>query len=88
MIVVDWKEQAGRDVNDRCEVAKIFYTQPKTTVFVFAGRRQTDDKERVRDMVNKCHAEEAEKKWQMFVSPRMDYCFLEFHFGGKQNKKH
>lgn len=36
--------QAGLDVNDRCEVARMFGTKPKTIVFVFAGGRQTGDK--------------------------------------------
>lgn len=35
--------QAGIDVNDRCEVAKILHTQPETIVFVFAGGRQTGE---------------------------------------------
>lgn len=31
-------------MNDRCKVAKILRAEPRTIVFVFAGRRQTGDK--------------------------------------------
>lgn len=53
--------QAGIDVNDRFEVAKILHTQPKTIVFVFAGGRQTGDKEFTRDTLHQCHNEGSEK---------------------------
>lgn len=82
--------QAGMDVNDRCEVAKILRTQPKTIVFVFAGGRQTRDKEFVRDMLHQCHTEGSEKKkkkWRMFVFPQTDCWFLEFHLRGKETEK-
>ena len=54
--------QAGIDVNDRCEVAKIRHTHPKTIVFVFAEGRQTGDKEFVWDMLHQCHTEGFWKK--------------------------
>lgn len=71
--------QAGMDVNDRCEVAKILRTQPKTIVFVFAGGRQTRDKEFVRDMLHQCHTEGSEKKKKksggclFFLRPTADF---------------
>ncbi len=54
--------QAGTGVNDRCEVVKILHTQPKTMVFVFAGGRQTGDKEFARDTLHQCHTEGSGKK--------------------------
>lgn len=62
-------------MNDRCEVAKILYTKPKTIVFVFTGGRRTGDKEFVCEMLHQFHTGGFEKNGRcLFLLRYTTFC--------------